>query len=198
VPLSWNLGTLTSWNPLGHSRPLTGLLYLYLLKYVHVYLQLTPPCKTLLVKCIWLDTETDCSELFQLSKSALGICCSFNYFGVNENLRLYVINWELYYIYYKLYTVLSYLGVFIFCTCRIIICLVLSLILSLVCDCCWFDRVYCCGCLVWLLLSHLYLLYYVCIAVFYFRCRTAGQKSVFGRPCDRPPQHRFFSVSLCL
>jgi hypothetical protein len=29
VPLSCNLGTLTSWNPLGHSRPVTGLLYPY-------------------------------------------------------------------------------------------------------------------------------------------------------------------------
>jgi hypothetical protein len=28
--MSRNLGTLTSWNPLGHSRPVTGLLYLYL------------------------------------------------------------------------------------------------------------------------------------------------------------------------
>ena len=28
--LSRNLGTLTSWKPLGHSRPVTGLLYLYL------------------------------------------------------------------------------------------------------------------------------------------------------------------------
>ena len=28
MPLSWNLGTLTSWNPLGHSRPVTGLLLL--------------------------------------------------------------------------------------------------------------------------------------------------------------------------
>jgi hypothetical protein len=27
--LSCNLGTLTSWNPLGHSRPVTGLLYLF-------------------------------------------------------------------------------------------------------------------------------------------------------------------------
>jgi hypothetical protein len=27
VPLSWNLGTLTSLKPLGHSRPVTGLLY---------------------------------------------------------------------------------------------------------------------------------------------------------------------------
>jgi len=30
VPLSCNLGTLTSWNPLGHSSPVTGLLHLYL------------------------------------------------------------------------------------------------------------------------------------------------------------------------
>ena len=30
MPLSCNLGTLTSWKPLGHSRPVTGLLYLYL------------------------------------------------------------------------------------------------------------------------------------------------------------------------
>ena len=28
VPLSRNLGTLTSWNPLGLSRPVKGLLYL--------------------------------------------------------------------------------------------------------------------------------------------------------------------------
>jgi hypothetical protein len=28
VPLSWNLGTLTPWNPLDHSRPVTWLLYL--------------------------------------------------------------------------------------------------------------------------------------------------------------------------
>ena len=33
MPLSWNLGTLTSWNPVGHSRLVTGLLYLYLLHY---------------------------------------------------------------------------------------------------------------------------------------------------------------------
>jgi hypothetical protein len=32
VPLSRNLGTLTSWNPLGHSRPVTGLLYLNFLE----------------------------------------------------------------------------------------------------------------------------------------------------------------------
>jgi hypothetical protein len=29
--LSRNLGTLTSWNPLGHSRPATGMLYLLLI-----------------------------------------------------------------------------------------------------------------------------------------------------------------------
>jgi hypothetical protein len=33
VPLSWNLGTLTSWTPLGHSRPVTGLPYLLPFRY---------------------------------------------------------------------------------------------------------------------------------------------------------------------
>ena len=30
VSLSWNMGTLTSWYPLGHSRPVTGILDLYI------------------------------------------------------------------------------------------------------------------------------------------------------------------------
>ena len=34
VPLSRNLGTLIFWNPLGDSRPLTGLLYLYFQLYI--------------------------------------------------------------------------------------------------------------------------------------------------------------------
>jgi hypothetical protein len=33
VPLSCNLGTLSSWNRLGHSRPVTGLLYLFFLPF---------------------------------------------------------------------------------------------------------------------------------------------------------------------
>ena len=32
----------------------------------------------------------------------------------------------------------------------------------------------------------------------YFRCRTAGWKSVSGRSCDQPPRHRFSLVSLSL
>jgi len=44
VPLSWDLGTLTSWNPLDHCRPLTGLLYFYVT--VHIQLSCVPnrPC----------------------------------------------------------------------------------------------------------------------------------------------------------
>ena len=33
MPLSSNLGTLTSWNSLDHSRPATGVLYLFLYIY---------------------------------------------------------------------------------------------------------------------------------------------------------------------
>ena len=55
---------------------------------------------------------------------------------------------------------------------------VLSLVIScVVCNCCWLAVcivvVVLCVC-VCVLLSYVYLLYYVCIAVFYFRCRTAG------------------------
>ena len=37
VPLSRNLGALTSWNPLGLSWPVTGLLYLYIYIYIYIY-----------------------------------------------------------------------------------------------------------------------------------------------------------------
>ena len=38
MPLSRNLGTLTSWNPLRHSRPLTGLLCLYTHTHTYIYI----------------------------------------------------------------------------------------------------------------------------------------------------------------
>jgi len=41
VPLSWNLGTVTSWNPLGLSRPVMGLLYLLLYVDTKVFVQIT-------------------------------------------------------------------------------------------------------------------------------------------------------------
>ena len=41
VPLSRNLATLTFWKPLGHSRAVTGLLYLYLY-YNQVFTNDTP------------------------------------------------------------------------------------------------------------------------------------------------------------
>jgi hypothetical protein len=38
------VGTLTSWNPLGHYRPVTGLLYIfskYILQFIYLYYYLT-------------------------------------------------------------------------------------------------------------------------------------------------------------
>jgi len=37
VPLSRNMGTLTFWNPLGHSRSVTGFFYLYVLRNYSLY-----------------------------------------------------------------------------------------------------------------------------------------------------------------
>ena len=67
------------------------------------------------------------------------------------------------------------------------------------CVYCWeLSCVYCCSFLVYIvviLCVFVVLFVYCC---FYFRRRTAGWKSVFGRSCDRPPRHRFFLVFLCL
>ena len=82
------------------------------------------------------------------------------------------------------------LVLFTFCTCCILRCLVCIVVSCLVCI-----VVSCLVCIVVILCVFVVLRVYCC---FYFRCWTTGQKSVFGRSCDRPPRHRFFLVSLCL
>jgi hypothetical protein len=67
--------------------------------------------------------------------------------------------------YKKLYTVLPYLGVFTFCTCCILICL-LCIVTSFKLCCCWLVVCIVVIVLCVLLSSYVYLLYYVCIAVF--------------------------------
>jgi len=68
---------------------------------------------------------------------------------------------------FKIYAVISYLGVFTFCTCCILICLVCivaSFKLSCV-YCCWLAVCTVVVVLCVLLSSYVYLLYYMCIAV---------------------------------
>jgi len=94
--------------------------------------------------------------------------------------------------YNKLYTVLSYLGVFTFCTCCILICLAcivasfklscVKLLLVWSCVLLQLSCVYCCSCLVCiivvvlcvLLSSYVYFAVLCVYCCFYFRCRTAG------------------------
>ena len=77
----------------------------------------------------------------------------------------------------KLYTVLSLfflMRIFVNCICLACIVVILCVFVYLICICCTLCVfvllcVYCCS---------------------YYRCRTAGLKSVTGRSCDRPPRHR--------
>jgi hypothetical protein len=81
-------------------------------------------------------------------------------------------------------------------SCKFLICLVYivaSFKFFFVCNCCCLAV-----CIVVVILCVFVVLCVHCCFMFYFRCRTAGWKSVLGRSCDRPPRHRFFSVSLCL
>ena len=55
MPLSRNLGALTSWNPLGLSRPVMGLIYLFLLFHIHF-----PICVKLLPSFLQLVVLEDC------------------------------------------------------------------------------------------------------------------------------------------
>ena len=80
--------------------------------------------------------------------------------------------------YKKQYTVLSYLDVFTFCTCSILICL-LCFVASFKLCCVLLllvGRVYCCSCLVCVvaILCVFAVLCGHCFFFFYFRCRTAG------------------------
>jgi len=62
VLLSRNLGTLTSWNPLGLSRPVKGLLYLYFYLYPSILEAVPPDCREVDVP-IELDSNEDIKTL---------------------------------------------------------------------------------------------------------------------------------------
>ena len=73
---------------------------------------------------------------------------------------------------------------------KFVSCVLLLVLSCLLCNCCWLT--------VCIVVADLcVLLSYVYFFFFYFKCRTAGYRSVLGRSCVRPSRHRFFLVSLC-
>lgn len=46
---------------------------------------LVPSCAELLERCMWKGTQTRCDTLFQPVNTTEGICCSFNYYGLDTN-----------------------------------------------------------------------------------------------------------------
>lgn len=50
--------------------------------------EIAQPCDKLLRKCFWKGKETECHELFKLSRSTEGICCSFNYKALRRSLEM--------------------------------------------------------------------------------------------------------------
>ena len=90
---------------------------------------------------------------------------------------------------YYIYKKVKYLGYWLYVLLLVVLCVLLLVVL------CVLLLVVLCVLLLVALRVFAELCVYCC---FYFRCWTAGYKSVFGRSCDRPPRHRFFSVSMCL
>ena len=94
--------------------------------------------------------------------------------------------------YKKLYTVLSCLGVlhFVNVVFKFVSGVLFLVLICLLCNCCWLTV-----CIVVVTCVCCYLMCICCtmwtLLFFLLRCRTAGQKSVFGRSCDRSSRHRF-------
>lgn len=45
----------------------------------NLMLNLMQPCNRMIIHCVWLNKAIPCDELFQVSKTSKGFCCSFNY-----------------------------------------------------------------------------------------------------------------------
>jgi hypothetical protein len=89
VPLSRNLGTLTSCNPLGLSRPVTGLIYLIF--YPHYeqerYICFCSNCNQHAVG--WL-TGTDCISITRARNECLRSVCVFHIFAFALYIYIYI------------------------------------------------------------------------------------------------------------
>lgn len=46
---------------------------------------LMQPCSTMVKQCYWLGRTVPCEQLFHVSKSSEGFCCSFNYKHIEDN-----------------------------------------------------------------------------------------------------------------
>ena len=142
----------------------------------------------LLLPLLLLPSSHSCTFVFPYcrcaySPASLTVCVSIDLLRVGKNTRNYV-------------QCFLTLVLFTFCTCCILRCLVCVVVSCLVCI-----VVSCLVCIVVVVRIVVILCVFAVLCVyccFYFRCRTAGYKSVLGRSCDRPPRHRFFLVSLCL
>ncbi|XP_076658617.1 sodium channel protein Nach-like [Halictus rubicundus] len=50
---------------------------------------LTPECSSLLMTCVLRGEEKNCSDIFSVSKTQDGFCCTFNYFSDDDDNRTY-------------------------------------------------------------------------------------------------------------
>lgn len=53
-------------------------------------MEIVQPCEELVRLCFWKGYETRCNELFKLSRSTEGVCCSFNYIALKTILESWV------------------------------------------------------------------------------------------------------------
>lgn len=50
-----------------------------------VMTMITPTCADMLERCMWKGTQSRCDSLFQPINTTQGMCCSFNYYGLEKS-----------------------------------------------------------------------------------------------------------------
>uniref|UniRef100_A0A182T9F6 Uncharacterized protein n=1 Tax=Anopheles maculatus TaxID=74869 RepID=A0A182T9F6_9DIPT len=82
ISWSWSVETPTVTADPAQYRLLHDIMLTNNLEIPQLMGEFTPPCGTMLERCMWKGTQWRCDNLFQVVNSTEGLCCSFNYYGL--------------------------------------------------------------------------------------------------------------------
>lgn len=84
-PLLVHFDTVTNGSTDAEYQRLNNIMTTNNMSTLQVMMAITPTCNEMLQRCMWKGTQSRCDTLFQSVNSSRGLCCSFNYYGRQED-----------------------------------------------------------------------------------------------------------------